>query len=365
MKLSRRIIAVVVLLAAAAGGLFFAFREPRHLLSLDRPPELGKRLLFTLTGFAGGIRTLEWGLSVNDLDFSPDGKRLATSTWRRATLPTELQIRDTFTGKELLSIKETSSYGKRVAFSADGTRLTALGFENMRGNSMTEWDAATGQKIRTIGPVQTGGNEVVGAHGTRMAVHRPGGFEIWDIPSGQLLIELPVTNHAIFAFSPDGKLAAVKVPRDDQALRLQHPNEVKLFDTKTGEEVLTLKGGIDTDLRQMEFSRDGKRVASLSYPNRVKLWSATTGEPVPLKLNGDNGQGVCMAVSPDGSRIALECRSEIKVWDVASGEEQLTLKGFKGGVGCMRFSPDGNRLAAAALVGTALDLWDVSLDRRN
>ncbi len=97
----------------------------------------------------------------------------------------------------------------------------------------------------------------------------------------------------------------------------------------------------------------------------MKLWNVATGEPVPLKLNGDTGQGICMAISPDGNRIALESGSDIKVWDVASGEVQLTLKGYKGGVGCMRFSPDGNRLATAALAGTALDLWDVNPDRRN
>jgi WD40 repeat protein len=69
-----------------------------------------------------------------------------------------------------------------------------------------------------------------------------------------------------------------------------------------------------------------------------------------------------VAFSPDGKRLASAGRDQtVKVWDVASGQETLTLKGHTDWVTSVAFSPDGMRLASASYDRT-VKIWDASSD---
>ena len=57
-----------------------------------------------------------------------------------------------------------------------------------------------------------------------------------------------------------------------------------------------------------------------------------------------------MAFSPDGMRIvSASWDGTVKVWDVSSGKEILTLKGHTSGVNGVAFSPDGKQIASASM----------------
>ena len=70
-----------------------------------------------------------------------------------------------------------------------------------------------------------------------------------------------------------------------------------------------------------------------------------------------------MAISPNSKRIVSGSGDNtLKVWDAATGQEQLTLKGQKDLVTSVAFSPDGKRIVSAS--GRELKVWDAPGDKR-
>src|SRR5262249_48817453 len=138
------------------------------------------------------------------------------------------------------------------------------------------------------------------------------------------------------AFSPNGK----RLASADGVV-------VKLWDAQTGQVLQTFQ----RPSRNVLFSPDGKRLASASGRGRGEMLDAQTGQ-VLRSFEGGGG----LAFSPDGKRLATAGGNSVKVWDVQSGQEQLTLP-FDKADESVAFSPDGKRLASAARDST-VKVWD-------
>jgi WD40 repeat protein len=87
----------------------------------------------------------------------------------------------------------------------------------------------------------------------------------------------------------------------------------------------------------------------------VKVWDVQTGREL-LTLQGHSGVINSVAFSPDGKRLASASRDQtVKVWDAQTGQELLSLKGS--GVS-VAFSPDGHWLASNP--GGKVMIWDAT-----
>jgi WD40 repeat protein len=190
-------------------------------------------------------------------------------------------------------------------------------------------------------------------------------FCLLDVATGERHPDGPVGDRGAWAvaFSPDGKVLAAGL--------LKGPAHILLWDVKTGKELARLEGH-DGAVCALAFSPDGRLLASTGLnESNARLWDAQTGAqwrrlewrpalPEPRRrLVGHDGVGSLVAFSPDGRTLAVACPDrEIRLWELASGQQCCRLVGHQGHVNWLAFSADGKRLATADNA-TAL-LWDVA-----
>ena len=138
---------------------------------------------------------------------------------------------------------------------------------------------------------------------------------------------------------------------------------------------LTLGGGHDYGFGFITFTPDGKALAS-SGDKTIRIWDLETGLNTAT-FRGHEGQVGYVAFSADGTMMASgasipEAHSdfkrfhwEIKLWEVKSGKNTLSLQGKPGHVYSLTFSPDGNTLASATngwdhKQVSEIKLWDIA-----
>src|SRR4029453_15068699 len=118
---------------------------------------------------------------------------------------------------------------------------------------------------------------------------------------------------------------------------------VKLWDAQSGQTIQSLRVE-EGDLRKVSFSPDGKLLAGVA--SQFKVWDTRTGREV-LTLKGHAPMSADF--SPDGKQlITTQFDGAIRFWDVATGQELRALRGHQGGVAHAIFSPDGKLLAGAS-----------------
>jgi WD40 repeat protein/beta-lactamase regulating signal transducer with metallopeptidase domain len=282
------------------------------------------------------------------LAFSPDKKTLATGGTDGVVRLWQL---DGF--KELAALEGHENRVEGLAFTPDGGRLVSSSHDG----TVRLWDVAKRMPLMRldghVAPVRCvavspDGKQLFSGGAARM-------LKVWDLATlkeagnYQPRIDRPGEDSIILAmeYSPDGKTLATA-----------HENgTVKVRNAANGDLRLILHGHEDA-VTCLAFTKDGKTLITGSSDRTVRLWDVETGK-ARATLEGHTSWVYALAVSPDGKTLATAGYDKtVRLWDVETRKELATLTGHKGAVRALAFAPDGKTLASGAGDHT-IKLWDI------
>jgi WD40 repeat protein len=330
------------------------------------------------------------GGKVDQLVFSPDGKRLVTGDltlhlsllWDAdsgralAVLPEgtispdgrwlaqpPLEGKKDYTistltgGKDKRFVRLNSSYG--IIASPDGKQLAG---QELGGPAIRVLDAATGKELRRlVDPTSSLVPSSFSGDG-KLLLGGPvegklSGFRVWELSSGKEIYRStePGGNHRL---SPDGKLLAeLGYPYEEKT---PSPPRLVLRDLPSGK---TRRLVLFPDVTITEgpiFAPAGNVLAVLGEEKgpHIYLLKVTAQEPLDMPVKSERIRAIVF--SPDGRTLASAGHEGmVHLWEVATGRERHIFAGHTGQVGLLVFSGDGRRLASNSEDMSVLvwDLW--------
>lgn len=116
---------------------------------------------------------------------------------------------------------------------------------------------------------------------------------------------------------------------------------------------------IPSDERRAALSPDGKLVVTGHDDGTVRFWRVTDPrEPIVVRY-GNTVEGV--AFSPDGKSLVVGLESgEAEILEVATRKRIGRLRRHMGSVHSVQFSPDGTRVATSGGPGESVKIWDLA-----
>lgn len=290
---------------------------------------------------------------VRNVHFSRDGSKLLTTSWDKTA-----KLINVGTGDVILSFDGHGDACWYALFNPDETRVLTASWDR----TAKVWDTATGRELFTanfdlekhsmvpVSPkdqtVQTspilpmnwspdGQRIVLGSFADRPV--------ILNALNGEIVF--PLLGHSAFVVS------ALYSPKGDCVLTASFDGKIKIWETSTGKERVSIDGRQFVIPLGASFSPDGTKIAFSTVHEGPQIWDPQTGKLIAM-LSGHASPVWGCAFSPDSSRIATGADDGgVKIWDTQTGRELLHVSGITSKVHKTLFSPDGRSLVCLSSDG--------------
>jgi len=252
-----------------------------------------------------------------------------------------------------------------VVFTPDGKQIVSGSFKE---KTIRIWDVATGREIRNII------SDINGVDGLRLipdgkqiissSFNLPGIIRIWDKDTGKELRTIsdfayqPILSMDL---SPDGKqIAAIydEFYEDENDI-----SRIVFYNADTGRQIRTI---FTEGAGSITFSPDEKQIATCHPDNKkIKIWDLVTGQEI-LTISEDVIWLNFLTFTPDGKYIISKAYSKqthdpvITIWDANTGKKNTIISEKPEQFSPIAISPDGNLMAIVLYREKLISLFDIA-----
>jgi WD40 repeat protein/predicted Ser/Thr protein kinase len=276
--------------------------------------------------------------------FSPDGNRIATGSQDGTA-----RIWDVAKRESVVTLKVSDHAAWSVAFTPDGKVLMTADTDGVQFWSTDSWRVITNYPGK-VAALSKDGTLLATADSSPFSWERAGAVTLWNWRTGQMLRHFDRPGRAL-VLSPDGSRLAVA----------DRNTGINLFDSNSGKLLRTF--ATENPVWSLNFSPDGKRLASAGWSGEVSVWIPDDDSP-PRKISGHRLNVWSAVFSPDGATIATTGSDQtVRLWDAATLQPKTILYGHNSEVWCAAFSPDGKQLATGGKDQNVM-LWPTDVTAR-
>ncbi|HZM06562.1 MAG TPA: serine/threonine-protein kinase [Candidatus Saccharimonadales bacterium] len=231
-----------------------------------------------------------------------------------------------------------------VQFSQDGQRLVTSTY---RGH-ITLWQMPTGAKLASYPSEQDGnvGTDFAATPDLSLAAYtmRINQIRLVDLRTGKELWAAVGAKERVLtlAFSPDGKTLASSAGFTE--------SDIHLWDVATGKEVGRLEGH-SSSVRGMVFWPDGKKLASCSADQTIRIWDLASRKCLDV-LRGHRQEVWRLLLLPDHKTLVSGCKDgTVCLWDASVAHSKHPRITIPQTVRAWQFTPDSRAVLTLSSLG--------------